>query len=281
MPRNGRLFFWASALVLAACALILLGMEIAGEQLADLRRAALPLLVLAVLFGGLALVAWWRDRAALAAATRAEAATRSRLETELEHARGETARARREAEDRARATEAEGRGARGPRWSVRPQRSANARRSACGPEQRSRVFVEKARQAERQWAQELRSQVVALHRRHGVLSNPEDDPPGSCCRPRLSLLGAEKGMMISRPDGPGRAPRGRAPRGVRPRSVGIRDRPLVRPAGHRRRTRRSARTTKGRWTPPPRPGRRRDRQPRRDPDLPARRVRRRRGLRQP
>jgi len=50
---------------------------------------------------------------------------------------------------------------------------------------------------EREWAQELRSQVASLHRERGTLSNP-DDIPGLVLQTAMSLLDADKGMMLSR-----------------------------------------------------------------------------------
>lgn len=164
-PRRGRGFFWASALVLAACALALMALEITGRQLADLRRAALPLLVLALLFGGLALYGWWRDRAALAA-----------VEGQADKARDATRQAERAAEERDRLQE---------------------RLSA---EQRARQRVERARRAEREWTQELRSQVIRMHHQHGALSDP-DDVPSLVLQTALALLDADKGLLLAREDG--------------------------------------------------------------------------------
>jgi HD-GYP domain-containing protein (c-di-GMP phosphodiesterase class II) len=68
-------------------------------------------------------------------------------------------------------------------------------------ERRSRDVVERARRAERQWAEELRSQVASLHRERGALSNP-DDITGLVLQTAMSLIDADKGLLLRR-DGDG------------------------------------------------------------------------------
>jgi HD-GYP domain-containing protein (c-di-GMP phosphodiesterase class II)/GGDEF domain-containing protein len=60
-------------------------------------------------------------------------------------------------------------------------------------------MIERGRRAERHWAQELRSQIVRLNHQQGVLADP-DDVPGLVLQTALSLLGAEKGLLLRRPD---------------------------------------------------------------------------------
>ena len=190
------MFFWASCLVLVACAIVLLALAVSGQPLADLRRASPALLVMALLFGGLALWGWYRDRRSLAAAAEAEQAVRQRLQTEVDQARAETARTRREAEER---RELERREAdeelKGARDEIDREREEGKARLAS--ERRSREVVERARRAEREWAEEMRSQVIRLHRERGALSNP-DDVPGLVLQTAISLLDAEKGLLLSR-----------------------------------------------------------------------------------
>ena len=66
-------------------------------------------------------------------------------------------------------------------------------------EQRMRLRVERARQAEREWARELREQVLALHRRQGAIGDPGDIHE-LVLRIAIELVGAEKGLLLSRRD---------------------------------------------------------------------------------
>ncbi len=193
---GGQLFFWASGLVFLACALVLLALEASGQSLGGLRRAALPMLVVALLFGGLALWAWHRDRRALSAAAAAEDTAREHLQREIDQARAETARTRREAEEQREMDrrEADERLSAARRQAEREREEDKARLAS---ERRTREVVEQARRAERQWAEEMRSQVIRLHRERGALSNP-DDVPGLVLQTALSLLDAEKGLLLSR-----------------------------------------------------------------------------------
>ena len=73
------------------------------------------------------------------------------------------------------------------------------RQEALRHEQHTRVRVERARQAEREWARELREQVLALHRRQGAMGDA-DDIRELVLRIAIELVGAEKGLLLSRED---------------------------------------------------------------------------------
>lgn len=72
-------------------------------------------------------------------------------------------------------------------------------REALRHEQHTRLRVERARRAEREWARELREQVLALHRRHEALGDT-DDIRELVLRVAIELVGAEKGLLLSRGD---------------------------------------------------------------------------------
>jgi diguanylate cyclase (GGDEF)-like protein len=173
-PRTGRVFLYASALVLAVSAAILLGMVVAGALIGTIRITGLYLLVLTLLFGGLAIFGWWRDRQKIEGAEAAEAKTRQALEAELEREREATEKARREAHAE--------------------RERADDRLKA---EQRARQAVDRARRIEAEWAKELRSQVLRLHHEHGTLSDPHD-VQSLVLQTALSLLQADKGMLLTR-----------------------------------------------------------------------------------
>jgi diguanylate cyclase (GGDEF)-like protein len=73
------------------------------------------------------------------------------------------------------------------------------RQEALRHEQQTRLMVQRARQAEREWARELREQVLALHRRHGAIGDT-DDIRELVLRIAIELVGAEKGLLLSRTD---------------------------------------------------------------------------------
>jgi HD-GYP domain-containing protein (c-di-GMP phosphodiesterase class II) len=74
-----------------------------------------------------------------------------------------------------------------------------AEQEALRREQHTRLRVERARQAEREWARELREQVLALHRRQGAMGDT-DDIRELVLRIAIELVGAEKGLLLSRGD---------------------------------------------------------------------------------
>jgi diguanylate cyclase (GGDEF)-like protein len=73
------------------------------------------------------------------------------------------------------------------------------RQEALRHEQHTRLRVERARRAEREWARELREQVLTLHRRHGAMGD-NDDIRELVLRTAIELVGAEKGLLLSRAD---------------------------------------------------------------------------------
>jgi diguanylate cyclase (GGDEF)-like protein len=79
------------------------------------------------------------------------------------------------------------------------ERRLRAQEEALRREQHMRLRVERARQAEREWGRELREQVLGLHRRHGTAGDA-DDIRELVLRIAIELVGAEKGLMLSRGD---------------------------------------------------------------------------------
>jgi HD-GYP domain-containing protein (c-di-GMP phosphodiesterase class II)/GGDEF domain-containing protein len=78
------------------------------------------------------------------------------------------------------------------------ERRVRDRQEALRHEQQTRLRVERARQAEREWARELREQVLTLHRRHAI--GDSDDIRELVLRTAIELVGAEKGLLLSRGD---------------------------------------------------------------------------------
>jgi len=73
------------------------------------------------------------------------------------------------------------------------------REEAVRREQRARIRAERARKVEREWARELRMQVLSLHRRQGAIGDT-DDVRELILRIAIELVGAEKGVLLSRGD---------------------------------------------------------------------------------
>ncbi len=69
-------------------------------------------------------------------------------------------------------------------------------------ERELRGRIQRARQAEREWNRELREQVLQMHRERGALG-AHDDIRDLVLRIALELLGAEKGLLLSREDADG------------------------------------------------------------------------------
>lgn len=157
------------------------------------RWLALGLLIVAVLGILLALRTWDRSRA-LATGLRAG------RDAALQAARDD-ATARADAESRREGAEAELAELREHAEHERAERDRAERelRQRADSEHEHGQRLQRAREAEREWNRELRSQLLRLHRDHGVLGDPSDLPE-LVLKMALTLLGAEKGLLISRPD---------------------------------------------------------------------------------
>ena len=223
-PRTGRALFAASALALAACVLAAILRDVSGAESFIVRRY----FVAAVLLAAVAIAGWYADRRRIAAveAGRARAEARiaeaeGRVATALAEAQKQADDARAEAERRIEDAHAEAQQRTEDAHAEAERRIEAARAEAyervertrseaeqareeadrrLQSERRSREVVERARRAERQWAQELRSQVASLHREGGALSNP-DDIPGLVLQTAMSLVDADKGLLLRREDG--------------------------------------------------------------------------------
>ena len=73
------------------------------------------------------------------------------------------------------------------------------RDEAIQRERARRADVERARETERRWRRELRNEVAGLNRECGVLGS-RDDVPSLVLRTAVMLVGAQKGLLLSRLD---------------------------------------------------------------------------------
>ncbi len=174
------------------------------------------------LLGGLAvLVGWWLTRRAVAG-DRTEAEERARaLEAERDRViaqRDQVARERDEAaQQRDRVAQERDQTAQQRDQVARERDEAHQRAEQASRETEEvrrageaelhkehelRARIQRARQAERDWNRELRVQVLQMHRERGALG-AHDDIRDLVLRIALEMLGAEKGLLLSRADADG------------------------------------------------------------------------------
>ena len=176
-PRTGRSLVRAATAAFAAAAALLVGLSIGGGDLFDALDDILPFGFAAAAL--LALAGWAHERAAAAK----RAVTQLQKQRESDERGGELERALQESEAKRGTLE----------------RRLRRQQETLRHEQRTRLRVERARQAEREWARELREQVLALHRRQGAVGDT-DDIRELVLRIAIDLMGAEKGLLLSKRD---------------------------------------------------------------------------------
>ncbi len=189
--RSGRTWFWvAVAIFIAAIAYVLV---VAGT-VANLTNAAddPPLLALGAA-GVIALLGWWRDRARRSALIEDVQGECEHLEGELRD-REEQLRKSREELDSTKDDEREHRRQRHQLESRLKENDQEVSRQRYLHER-----AERAHQAEKDWRNELHSEVMRLSQERGVLGDPKD-VPSMVLRLAITLVGAEKGLLLSRPD---------------------------------------------------------------------------------
>ena len=190
--RAGSAWFWVAVLLFLAGIVYVVVSALTGADLLNARDDA-PLLILGVA-NAVSLAGWWRDRTGIREAEEAGRSERERLEDELRE-REESLREARDELDSARESEEEHR---------RERQNAEARlkksESDLGRERYLRMSSERSYQVERDWRQELHEEVMRLSRERGVLSDPQD-VPSLVLRLTRTLVGAEKGLLLSKQDG--------------------------------------------------------------------------------
>lgn len=188
---SGAVLFAVAVLAFLAAAGYAIYAAVTTSDLADARDDA-PLWVLGAV-GAVALVGWWlnrRRRVALEAEARRE---RERLEEELE-GRSE---ALREARENVGSLRQERDDLRREREDF--ERRLREREGAVGRERYLRRRAEEGRRAEAGWREELHAEVMRLYRDRGALGDPKDIP-GMVLRLARTMVGAEKGLLLSRGD---------------------------------------------------------------------------------
>jgi diguanylate cyclase (GGDEF)-like protein len=185
------MWFWAAAVLVLLSLAYVVFVALTSSNLTD-SSDDVPLLLLgaAALF---ALAGWWRDRARRSSEAEAERAERQRLEErvdEREAALGDTRERLRSAEDDA---------ASARRGREELQTRLENAEGSLGRERYLRQRAEQARRVESDWRRDLHAEVLKLSRERGSLGDPSDIP-GMVLRLARTMLGAEKGLLLSRRD---------------------------------------------------------------------------------
>ena len=207
----------ATAVFLTAAA-VLAGLAFADSDLLGDRAVTIPLALVLLAAGGLGLLGWSQSRqvarelvnerealrAAVAAETSELLSSRKRLETEL----AEREAASRQERDRLEAELAQAHADRAQRASEladalrrldERERELRSARDDVEGERRARARAEQSRREEKEWAQHLRREVVQLQSARGTIGDTSDVHE-LVLRIAINLVGAEKGLLLSRAD---------------------------------------------------------------------------------
>jgi diguanylate cyclase (GGDEF)-like protein len=176
--------YMAVAVLLGAAALYLVLLAL-SSSLHTIRAHALPLLALVLAAGAVGWLGWRDERTERRRVEGREAAARERIDTELQREDGTG-----ELHARIEELERELAGTAGT--------EAKLQRAVAEAEERS-TRLQSARDAEREWNRELRSQVVAMHKERGLLGDTHD-VRALVLHIAVTLLEAEKGVLLSRTD---------------------------------------------------------------------------------
>jgi len=208
--RIANIWYAAAVVTFLAVAIYLVVLLLPGFENLGGRDRLLAVLIGTVVVGAGAVLAGWRlDRERLSALVGAEDDTRRRLEAEVQHRDEALARAREEhaaaiaERDRRHdeeSRELEKRQAETLHHSDEEHGKELAEREhSLGSERRLRSRLIRARQAEQEWNRELRGQVFRMHAERGALGDV-GDLRGLVVRLSVTLLEAEKGLLLSRED---------------------------------------------------------------------------------
>jgi diguanylate cyclase (GGDEF)-like protein len=174
--RGGTLAFVGPAALFAVAALVIAGTLVAGaEATRGLSYLLTGVIALAVLLAG---AGWLVDRRRL----KRLAEQTGEVDDQLEEARRAASERERERDE--------------------ARQSADQRGHDLERERHLRGRVERARKAEREWSQELRGQLMAMHRERGALGRT-DDVRELVLRTAVELMEAEKGILLARDDADG------------------------------------------------------------------------------
>lgn len=189
--KRGGKWFAVAVAVFAAAVVYLIVVAFSTSDLTD-DRDDTTLLILGTA-GAFSLAGWWRERARRSAEDEAARHDRARLESELQeldstlHETGEQLESAREGETEQR------------RARERAESRLEEREKALSRERYLRSRSEEAHRSEKDWRQELNAEVMRMYREKGSLGDPSD-VPSMVLRLSRTLLGAEKGLLLSRQD---------------------------------------------------------------------------------
>jgi diguanylate cyclase (GGDEF)-like protein len=176
-PRRGTTLIRVAAALLGAAGVLVLAIGMAGGDLTDAFDDLVTILLAAALVAALA--GWGHERRAGAARAALDEHRRGQMH-ERARALGESARVSGEREELL-------------------ERQLRDQREALRHEQGLRLRVERARQAEREWARELREQVLRMYRSQG----PSGDVRELVLEVAMRLSEAKCGLLLSKRDADG------------------------------------------------------------------------------
>jgi diguanylate cyclase (GGDEF)-like protein len=184
---GGAWWFVVTVVVFLAAAVYVIGAVYTDSDLGD-ASDDMPLLILGVA-GVISLAGWWRDRARRSKVDEEVQRERARLESEIrEHENA--LRESREQLESAQKKEAEQRQAR-----EQLESKLNDQEKTLARERYLRSRSEEAHQAEKNWRQELHTEIMRMSRERGPLGDPSN-VPSMVLRLARTLLGAEKGLLL-------------------------------------------------------------------------------------
>ena len=181
--------FLVAAVLAAAVVAALLVLLVLQVSHATLEDAGLPLLAAALVAALAAILGWREERRDARKTAHRELSARGRLEDEAAARHPE-------------ADALEERIATLERELERTRTSLSETEQRLDRERETRTRTERARKLEREWNRELREQVLRLHHERGMLGRT-DDIRALVMHLAITLLEAEKGMLLQRTDGGG------------------------------------------------------------------------------
>jgi len=173
----------AAALLVALVVVYLLAALVLGASLEELEDDALVLLLPLLAAALLGLWGWQHGRVREAQVREALAAAQVRAEREREAAQAEAERRTEEHEEER----------------ERLRRELRRREQALQRERELSSRLQQSRRAEREWNRELRAQLARMAEKQGVLAQT-GDVRELVLAAAIRLLGAEKGLLLSRED---------------------------------------------------------------------------------
>lgn len=195
IQKRGGAWFAVAVAVFVAAVVYLIVASFSTSDLTD-DRDDTPLLILGIA-GALSLTGWWRERVRRSAEDEVARLDHVRLESELQKLNS----ALHETDEQLESVREEETEQRRAREQIESR--LEKREEALSRERYLRSRSEEAHRAEKNWRQELNAEIMRMYSEKGSLGDPSD-VPSMVLRLSRTLLGAEKGLLLSRQDEDGK-----------------------------------------------------------------------------